>query len=185
MKKLYRGPYIDAFCQVWFHLVQLFQRSRLKYEKLTDGRRKTDDGRRTPSDGNTSPDQKKRYIFYLPRTYTSLYLLLSEKRRYIYLVRVTFFISFCAICCASFGFKFNPIWPGWKRLRIKLYFTLGYSRIFYGRWSLKHCVRIFFINKKIRKERQYLRKRRRRNFRRWRRTRWLANTLLKTSRTKQ
>jgi hypothetical protein len=26
MKKLYRGPYIDAFCQVWFHLVQLFQR---------------------------------------------------------------------------------------------------------------------------------------------------------------
>jgi hypothetical protein len=49
MKKLYRGPYIDAFCQAWFHLVQLFQRSRLKYEKLTDGRR-------TPSDGNTSPD---------------------------------------------------------------------------------------------------------------------------------
>ena len=42
MKKLYRGPYIDAFCQVWFHLVQLFQRSRLKYEKLTDGRRTTD-----------------------------------------------------------------------------------------------------------------------------------------------
>jgi hypothetical protein len=26
-----------AFCQVWFHLVQLFQRSRLKYEK-DDGR---------------------------------------------------------------------------------------------------------------------------------------------------
>jgi hypothetical protein len=51
MKKLYRGPYIDAFCQVWFNLVQLFQRSRLKYEKLTD-----DGGRRTPSDGNTSHD---------------------------------------------------------------------------------------------------------------------------------
>jgi hypothetical protein len=49
MKKLYRGPYIDALCQVWFHLVKLFQRSRLKYEKLTDGRR-------TPSDGNTSHD---------------------------------------------------------------------------------------------------------------------------------
>ena len=46
-EEIYRGPYIDAFCQVWFHLVQLFQRSRLKYEKLTDGRR-------TPSDGNTS-----------------------------------------------------------------------------------------------------------------------------------
>ena len=43
------GPYIDAFCQAWFNLVQLFQRSRLKYEKLTDGRR-------TPSDGNTSHD---------------------------------------------------------------------------------------------------------------------------------
>jgi hypothetical protein len=49
MKKLYRGPYIDALCQVWFHLVQLFQRSRLKYEKLMDGRR-------MPSDGNTSHD---------------------------------------------------------------------------------------------------------------------------------
>jgi hypothetical protein len=43
MKTLYRGPYIDAFCQVWFHLAQLFQRSRLKYEKvngqMTDDRR--------------------------------------------------------------------------------------------------------------------------------------------------
>jgi hypothetical protein len=48
MKNIYRGPYIDAFCQVWFHLVQLFQRSRLKYEKLTDRQQ-------TPSDGNTSP----------------------------------------------------------------------------------------------------------------------------------
>jgi hypothetical protein len=47
-KKIYHNL-IDAFCQVWFHLVQLFQRSRLKYEKLTDGRR-------TPSDGNTSHD---------------------------------------------------------------------------------------------------------------------------------
>jgi hypothetical protein len=34
IKKNYRGPYIDAFCQVWFHLAQLFQRSRLKYEKV-------------------------------------------------------------------------------------------------------------------------------------------------------
>jgi hypothetical protein len=47
MKKLYRGPYIDAFCQDWFHLAQLFQRSRLKYEKVN--------GRMT-SDGNTSHD---------------------------------------------------------------------------------------------------------------------------------
>jgi hypothetical protein len=44
MKKLYRGPYIDIFCQVWFHLAQLFQRSRLKYEKVNG--RTTDDGRR-------------------------------------------------------------------------------------------------------------------------------------------
>jgi len=42
MKKLYRGPYIDAFCQVWFHLAQLFQRNRLKYEKVNG---QTDDGR--------------------------------------------------------------------------------------------------------------------------------------------
>ena len=47
--RIYRGPYIDAYCQVWFHLAKLFQRRRLKYEKLTDGRR-------TPSDGNTSHD---------------------------------------------------------------------------------------------------------------------------------
>ena len=43
IKKLYRGPYIDALCQVWFHLAQLFQRSRLKYEKVNG--RTTDDGR--------------------------------------------------------------------------------------------------------------------------------------------
>jgi hypothetical protein len=36
-EEIYREPYIDALCQVWFHLAQLFQRSRLKYEKLTDG----------------------------------------------------------------------------------------------------------------------------------------------------
>jgi hypothetical protein len=29
-----RGPYIDAYCQVWFHLAKLFQRRRLKYEKV-------------------------------------------------------------------------------------------------------------------------------------------------------
>ena len=45
MEKLYRGPYIDAYCQVWFHLAKLFQRRRLKYEKVNG---------RTPSDGNTS-----------------------------------------------------------------------------------------------------------------------------------
>jgi hypothetical protein len=33
MEKLYRGPYIDTYCQVWFHLAKLFQRKRLKYEK--------------------------------------------------------------------------------------------------------------------------------------------------------
>jgi hypothetical protein len=27
----FRGPYIDAYCQVWFHLAMLFQRRRLKY----------------------------------------------------------------------------------------------------------------------------------------------------------
>ena len=34
MEKLYRGLYIDAYCQVWFHLAKLFQRRRLKYEKV-------------------------------------------------------------------------------------------------------------------------------------------------------
>jgi hypothetical protein len=28
MKKLYRGPYIDASCQVWLHLAKQFQRRR-------------------------------------------------------------------------------------------------------------------------------------------------------------
>ena len=36
MKKLYRGPYIDASCQVWFHLAQLFQWRRLKCEKVNE-----------------------------------------------------------------------------------------------------------------------------------------------------
>jgi hypothetical protein len=49
MEKLYRGPYIDAYCQVWFHLAKLFQRRRLKYEKVN---------RRTPSDGNISHELK-------------------------------------------------------------------------------------------------------------------------------
>jgi hypothetical protein len=30
----FRGPYIDAYCQVWFHLAKLFQRRRFKYEKV-------------------------------------------------------------------------------------------------------------------------------------------------------
>ena len=47
MEKLYRGPYIDAYCQVWFHLAQLFQRSRLRYEKVNEWTT-------TSSDGNTS-----------------------------------------------------------------------------------------------------------------------------------
>jgi hypothetical protein len=34
MEKLYRGPYIDAYCQAWFHLAKLFQRRRLKYENI-------------------------------------------------------------------------------------------------------------------------------------------------------
>jgi hypothetical protein len=36
MEKLYRGPYIDAYCQVWFLLAKLFQRRRLKYEKVNE-----------------------------------------------------------------------------------------------------------------------------------------------------
>jgi hypothetical protein len=40
-EEVYRGSYIDAFCQVWFHLAQLFQKSRLKYEKVNG--RTTDD----------------------------------------------------------------------------------------------------------------------------------------------
>jgi hypothetical protein len=34
MAKHYWGPYIDAYCQVWFHLAKLFQRRILKYEKV-------------------------------------------------------------------------------------------------------------------------------------------------------
>jgi hypothetical protein len=48
--ELYRGPYIDAYCQAWFHLAKLFQRRRLKYEKFNG---------RTLSDGNISHDGSK------------------------------------------------------------------------------------------------------------------------------
>ena len=45
MNKFYKGPYMDASCQVWFHLAQQFQRRRLKCEKLTNGQTDDDDGR--------------------------------------------------------------------------------------------------------------------------------------------
>ena len=48
ISNLYRGPTIDASYQVSVHLVEGFQRRRLKCEKLTDDRR------RTPSDGKSS-----------------------------------------------------------------------------------------------------------------------------------
>ena len=47
MSKPYRGPSIDASCQVLVHLTKGFQRRRLKCEKLTEDRR------RTPSDGKS------------------------------------------------------------------------------------------------------------------------------------
>jgi hypothetical protein len=51
MEKLYRGPYIDAYCQVWFHLAKLFQRRRLKYEK--------DNGRTSDGPGELKNDEKR------------------------------------------------------------------------------------------------------------------------------
>jgi hypothetical protein len=45
ISNLYRGTSIDASYQVSVHLVEGFQRRRLKCEKLMDDRR------RTPSDG--------------------------------------------------------------------------------------------------------------------------------------
>jgi hypothetical protein len=47
-EQFYRGPSIDASYQVSVHLVQGFQRRKLKCEKLTNDRR------RTPSDGKSS-----------------------------------------------------------------------------------------------------------------------------------
>ena len=46
-----RDRSIDHPCQVWFNLVQGFQRRRFKCESL---RRTTDGRRRTPSDGKSS-----------------------------------------------------------------------------------------------------------------------------------
>jgi hypothetical protein len=48
-----RGPPKDHPCQVWFNLVQVFQRGRFKCESL---RRTMDGRRRTPSDGKSSHD---------------------------------------------------------------------------------------------------------------------------------
>jgi hypothetical protein len=48
MSNLYRGPFIDASCQVSVHLDKGFQRRRLECKKLADDRR------RTPSDGKSS-----------------------------------------------------------------------------------------------------------------------------------
>ena len=49
ISNLYRGPSIDASYQVSVHIVEGFQKKRLKCEKLTDDRRQT------PSDGKSSP----------------------------------------------------------------------------------------------------------------------------------
>jgi hypothetical protein len=49
-----------------------------------------------------------------------LSLIHLYKRRSLYLVRVNFLCDFCS----SFCFKFNPIWPAWKR-----YFFLDYNYI--------------------------------------------------------
>jgi hypothetical protein len=48
MSNIYRGPSIYVSCQVSVHMVEGFQRRRLKCEKLTDDRRQT------PSDGKSS-----------------------------------------------------------------------------------------------------------------------------------
>jgi hypothetical protein len=45
ISNLYRGPSIDASYQVSVHLVEGFQRRRLKCEKLTVDRRRTTDDR--------------------------------------------------------------------------------------------------------------------------------------------
>ena len=45
ISNLYRGPSIDTSYQVSVHLVEGFQRRRLKCEKLTDDRRRTTDDR--------------------------------------------------------------------------------------------------------------------------------------------
>jgi len=51
INNLYRGTYIHASYRVSVHLSKRFQRRRLKCEKFTDGRRRTDDG---SSEGNSS-----------------------------------------------------------------------------------------------------------------------------------
>ena len=45
MSNIYRGPSIYVSCQVSVHMVEGFQRRRLKCEKLTDDRRRTTDDR--------------------------------------------------------------------------------------------------------------------------------------------
>jgi hypothetical protein len=46
MSNLYRRPSIDASYQVSVHMAEVFQRRRLKCEKLTDDRQQmTNDGR--------------------------------------------------------------------------------------------------------------------------------------------
>jgi hypothetical protein len=45
MSNLYRGPSIDASCQVSVHLAKGFQKRRLKCEKLTDDGRQTTDAK--------------------------------------------------------------------------------------------------------------------------------------------
>jgi hypothetical protein len=45
MSNLYRGPSIYASYQISVHMVEGFQRRRLKSEKLTDDRQRTTDAK--------------------------------------------------------------------------------------------------------------------------------------------
>ena len=57
------GPSIDASYQVSYHLAEVFQRRRLKCEKLTDDRRHTtDDGRRTTDHGRQTTDDGRQVM---------------------------------------------------------------------------------------------------------------------------
>ena len=85
----YRGPSIDASYQVLVHLAKVYQRRRLKCEKLTT----TDDRRRTPSDdksshclwqGELTISLSLKTFLLLP--YPSIYLKIGKQLHFFFII---------------------------------------------------------------------------------------------------
>jgi hypothetical protein len=72
MEKLYRGPYIDAYCQVWFHLAKLFQRRRLNQRQSKMAATTGHSINTGPNRENTEISSSLKLLHWLKLNYASI-----------------------------------------------------------------------------------------------------------------